>query len=166
MIGLPVSYLLKMPRIKLTELTSYEFCHHLTVRATDINYAGHLGNEALLGMVHEARSQFTAQLGFDTMVVKPNQVGLIIADLVVNFKSEAFYQDSLEVNCQFDEVRERSVRLFYCIRRTGQVIALVETGLVAFDYQIHKVVQLPEDFLTALEKYRMGQSCEGLEKLL
>jgi acyl-CoA thioester hydrolase len=117
-------------------------------------------------LVHEARSQFTALLSFDTMVVKPNQVGLIIADLVVNFKSEAFNQDSLEVNCQFGEVRERSVRLFYCIRRTGQVIALVETGLVAFDYQIHKVVQLPEDFLTALEKYRMGQSCKGLEKLL
>ena len=154
-----------MPRVILTELTTYEYCHRLTVRATDINYACHLGNEALLGLVHEARSQFIARLGFDTMVVKTNQVGLIIADLAINFKSEAFIHDSLEVNCQFGEVQERSVRLFSCIRRTGQVIALIETGLVAFDYQAHKVVQLPEDFLAALEKYRMGQSFEELEKL-
>lgn len=143
-----------MPRVKLTECSNYEFCHTLTVRATDINYAGHVGNEALLGLIHEARSQFMKRLGFDTVAVQHLKVGLIIADIAINFKAEAYAQDSLKVECQIDELEEKSFRLFHRIRRDDQVIALVETGLVAFDYQARAVVPLPEEFLTALDDYR------------
>lgn len=152
-----------MPRVKLTKLTSYQFCHRLTVRATDINYAGHVGNEALLGFVHEARSQFMARLGFDTVGVKHHQVGLIIADLAVNFMAEVYAQDNLEIDCQIGEIQEKSFRLFHRIRRAEQVIALVETGLVAFDYPARIVVQLPADFLSALKNYRANLSSVKME---
>jgi acyl-CoA thioesterase FadM len=52
----------------------------------------------------------------------------------------------------------KSFRLFHRIRRAEQVIALVETGLVAFDYQTHQVVKLPGEFLAALENYRVERS--------
>jgi len=154
-----------MPRVKLTELTSYEFCHCLTVRATDINYAGHVGNEALLELVHEARSQFMAELGFDTIAVTHHKVGLIIADLAANFKAEAYAHELLEIDCQIGEIQGRSFRLFHRIRSTKQVIALVETGLVSFDYRARKVILLPEDFLAALENHRSGQSLSKMEKI-
>jgi len=147
-----------MPRVKLRELNLYEFCHRLTVRATDINFAGHVGNEAMLGLVHEARSQFMARLGFEMISVEHNHAGLIIGDLVVNFLAEAYAHDLLEIDCQIGEIQEKSFRLFHRIRRAEQVIALVETGLVAFDYQSRRVVQLPENFLAALENYRTGRS--------
>lgn len=56
-----------MPRVNLSERANYEFCYSLTVRATDINYAGHVGNEALLGLIHEARAQFMIRLGFNAI---------------------------------------------------------------------------------------------------
>jgi YbgC/YbaW family acyl-CoA thioester hydrolase len=143
-----------MPRVNLTELSSYEFQHFETVRATDINYAGHLGNEALLGLVHEARLQFLKRLGFDTIVGKENQVGLVIADMGVNFKAEAFVGDPLTIDCRIDEQSQKSFRLYYRVRRDDEVIALVETGLVAFDYRVGRATALPEAFLIDLKNYR------------
>jgi len=143
-----------MPRVKLDELPSYEFQHHLTVRATDINYAGHLGNEALLGLVHEARAQFLKQLKFNTIIQDDQHIGVIIADLVVNFRAEAFAQDQLTIDCQIGDLGERSFRLFHRIRRAEQVIALVDSGTVAYDYLAGEVILLPQEFLLELQNYR------------
>ena len=143
-----------MPRVKLDELPSYEFQHHLTVRVTDINYAGHLGNETLLGLVHEARAQFLKQLKFNTIIQDDQHIGVIIADLVVNFRAEAFAQDQLTIDCQIGDIGERSFRLFHRIRRAEQVIALVESGTVAYDYLAGEVILLPQEFLIELQNYR------------
>jgi acyl-CoA thioesterase FadM len=143
-----------MPRVKLDELPSYEFQHHLTVRTTDINYAGHLGNEALLGIVHEARAKFLLRLKFDTITTKDQHTGIVIADLVVNFRAEAFAHDPLTIDCQIGDLGERSFRLYHRIRREEQVIALVESGAVSYDYMAGKTIPLPQDFIKELDNYR------------
>ena len=143
-----------MPRVKLKALKSYEFSTPLRVRSTDINYGGHLGNEALLELVHEARAQFLSHLNFDTYAAKEKSVGMIMADVAVNYTAEAFAGDTLDIECQIDEVTRKSFRLFHRLRRDDQVIALVETGMLAFDYKARVVVLLPEDFISALEKFR------------
>lgn len=141
-----------MPRVILTECEHYEFAHSLTVRATDINYAGHLGNEALLGLIHEARSHLMSQLNFQSVLNESKRIGLIIADLVVNFRSEAFVHQELVVDSRIGEIGNKSFRLFHRVRRGEQIIALVETGLVAFDYQAGKVVPLPPAFVDGLSR--------------
>lgn len=145
-----------MPRHVLTEQPTYEYCHSLTVRTTDINYAGHLGNEALLGFVHEARACFLRELSFETIMGNSQKIGLIIADLVVNYKAEAYAYDHLEVDCQIDEMTQKSFRLLHRIRRGAQVIALVETGVIAYDYATRQTVSLPPAFLTGLHAHRAG----------
>ena len=140
-----------MPRVTLKACERYEFSHRLTVRTTDLNYAGHLGNEALLGLVHEARSRLMADLGFDTTRIKQTGLGLVIADLVVNFKAEAFAHDRLDIESHIGEIGEKSFRLFHRLCRNGEVIAFVETGILAFDYQARTVTQLPDVFLQELE---------------
>jgi acyl-CoA thioester hydrolase len=143
-----------MPRVKIKPLESYEYSLSIRVRATDINYGGHLGNEALLGLIHEVRAQFLGNLGFDTFSAKDKSIGMIMADVAVNYIAEAFAGDTLEIDCQIGEIRRKSFRLFHRMRRDDQVIALVETGLLAFDYQTRVVVPLPEDFLASLEIFR------------
>jgi len=143
-----------MPRVKLDELPSYEFQHYLIVRATDINYAGHLGNEALLGLVHEARAQFLQQLKFNTIIQDDQHIGVIIADLAVNFRTEAFAHDHLTIDCQIGDLGERSFRLYHRIRREEQVIELVESGAVAYDYLAGEAILLPQEFLIELQNYR------------
>lgn len=146
-----------MPRIRLEACQDYAFCHRLKVRATDLNYAGHLGNESLLGLVHEARSRLMAELDFDTIHISKSGAGLAIADLAVNFKAEAFAHECLEIDSHIGEIGEKSFRLFHRLRRGEQVIALVETGIVAYDYQARSVTQLPEAFLQGLKKKQPGE---------
>jgi acyl-CoA thioester hydrolase len=146
-----------MPRVDLNELPSYEFQHPLTVRSTDINYAGHLGNESLLGLVHEARAQFLKRLSFNTIINKKNKIGLIIADIVVNFKAEAFAGDKLVIDCQIKELGEKSFRLFHRVRDDQLLIALIESGMVAFDYEQGKAVPIPKSFIRGLEVFRSAR---------
>lgn len=47
-----------MPRVKVALPVSFPFTTQLPVRITDINYGAHLGNDALLGLLHEARIHF------------------------------------------------------------------------------------------------------------
>lgn len=146
-----------MPRVTLVEQERYEHRHVITIRATDINYARHLGNEALLGLAHEARANFLRALGFDTIVGNQQPVGLIIADLAVNFKAEAFARDQVTIESQIGEIGAKSFRLFHRLRRGEQVIALVETGMVAFSYVERQPVALPAAFLTGLQEYRKSR---------
>ena len=131
-----------MPRVTLIEQQSYEFNFPLTVRRMDINSAGHLGCEALLELVTEARAHFLKQLNFNAQPRGGRRIGLIVAD---------FADDQLTVVCHIDELREKSFRIFHRIRRGNQVIALVETGIVAYDYRFGHVVQLPDKFLAGLQ---------------
>ena len=156
-----------MSRVKLDEQSAYEYSHSLRVRATDLNYAGHLGNEALLALVHEARAHYLLILNFNTLVGHGQTVGLALVDLIVNFKAEAFAHESLNVDCHIDEITQKSFRLFHRVHRSKQVIALVETGLVAFDYATRQAVPLPPVFLLELKKYQAGSQkpSEGGENL-
>ncbi len=126
----------------------------LTVRATDVNYADRLGNEAILALVHEARACFLKQLNSYTLICGNQKISLIISDLVVIFFTEAFAHDQLTIDCQIDEIQEKSFRLFHRIRCEGKVIALIETGVVAFDFQSGHTVGLPNDFITGLQIFR------------
>lgn len=154
-----------MPRVILVEQTAYEHTYTMMVRVTDINHAGHLGNEALLGLVHEARTHFLKVLNFDTIVGSQQPLGLIIADIAVNFKAEGFAHEEVSVESQIDELAQKSFRLFHRIRRKEQVIALVETGMVAYSYSGRRVTDLPVEFLSALKGYRvkLNNKKEGTE---
>lgn len=154
-----------MPRVSLVERTAYEHTCRMMIRVTDINHAGHLGNEALLGLVHEARTHFLKALNFDTIVNGQQRVGLIIADMAVNFKSEAFAHEVVSVDSQIDELSQKSFRLFHRIQRGEQAIALIETGMVAYSYSARQVTDLPVEFISALQEYRGQQhKKEGTEQ--
>jgi len=49
-----------MARSRIDLPDSFPFGIDIPVRITDINYGGHLGNDAVLGLVHEARIAFLA----------------------------------------------------------------------------------------------------------
>jgi acyl-CoA thioesterase FadM len=133
-----------MPRIQLEEQPAYAFRHDLTVRATDINYGGHLGTEAAVGLLHEARARPFREIGLLSVQISQGATGLAIADLAVNLKREASVFDELCVESHLGEMTQKSIRLFQRIARDGELLVLAETGLVAFDYESRRPVPLPE----------------------
>ena len=56
-----------MARIRIEMPEQFPFSTQLPVRITDINYGGHGGNDAILGMIHERRMQYLRSLGYSEM---------------------------------------------------------------------------------------------------
>jgi acyl-CoA thioesterase FadM len=43
---------------------TYTFSTELTIRITDLNYGGHVGNDSFLSLIQEARQQYLKKLGY------------------------------------------------------------------------------------------------------
>ena len=140
-----------MPRVQLAPRDDYRFRTVLTVRTTDLNYGGHLGNDRLLSLVHEARVDVLASCGFTELDC--GGVSLIMADAAIAYRGEAFAGDALHVETAAGEFGRLGFRLFHRVTRPADrtEIALAETGMVCFDYALRKPVGLPDIVRAALE---------------
>lgn len=143
-----------MPRTSLSEQPSYEFKYVLTLQPRDINYGGHLGNDSLVSLLGTARAQMFRTLGKSEMDVGDGKSGIIMADLVVNFKAEAFMFDELSVELHIGELSRTSFRIFYRVKRGQSLIALAETGVAAYNYESRKIAAIPGVFLESLKAFR------------
>ena len=119
---------------------------NIPVRITDINYGNHVGNNALVEIIHEARVQFLAHHHFTEL--DAGGTALIMNELLVEFKNESFYKDVLEVTIFTGEISKKSFELFYLISVLRDdktiIIAHAKTGMVCYNYQERKVDTLPE----------------------
>ncbi len=132
-----------MPRLQLTPFSAYPFRTRLSVRITDLNYGGHLGNDRVLALLHEARVACLATHGYSEMDCAG--AGLIMTDAAVQFRGEAFAGDQLEIEVAMGEAARTGFRFFYRITRCGDrtLIAVAETGMASFDYARRRVCALP-----------------------
>ena len=119
----------------------------IPVRISDINYGKHMGNDALLSIIHESRMQLLSQWGYDEL----NAAGtsLIMADVMIAYKGEAFYGDVLTIDIYAEEITTHSFDLLYLIRtRRGEKvvdIAHAKTGMLCFDYDKRKIDEVTEE---------------------
>lgn len=125
----------------------------IPVRITDINYGSHVGNNAIVEIIHEARVQFLDQYGFTELNVA--NTSLIMSELCVEYKNESFYNDVLEIKIFAGETSRVSFELFYEIstKRTNStfIIALAKTGMVCYNYTRKKIEALPAELKSILE---------------
>lgn len=143
-----------MPRIKLQLPEKFTFTTTLPVRITDVNYGGHLGNDALLSLIHEARMQFLNHHGYTEMQV--GTASLIMGDVAIEFKAEAFYGDVLTVAVTAGDFTRVGFDLYYRFTKEAAdktiIVANAKTGMVCYNYEIKKVVAVPDDVKTKLSR--------------
>ena len=88
-------------RVKLELPKKFHFETTLSIRVSDLNYGAHLGNDSVLSLAHESRVRFFLKLG----VTERNffNVGLIMADSVVMYKSQGFLNDNILIRISVTE---------------------------------------------------------------
>ncbi len=67
-----------MARVKIDVPDEFSYTTHIPVRITDLNYGGHVGNDTILSLIHEARIQFLGHYGYGELNMEG--VGLIMSD--------------------------------------------------------------------------------------
>ncbi|MBT7310593.1 thioesterase family protein [bacterium] len=140
-----------MSRVQLKPLDYYKFSLLITVRTTDLNYGGHLGNDKLLSLIHEARVAYLESLGYKEREFAG--VSLIMGDSAIVYQGEGFAGDKLKIEVDCSEVTRCGFRLNYRVTKSdNSPIALVENGMICFDYENKKVIPLPDEAKTKLGK--------------
>jgi len=132
-----------MARIKIDLPASMGFETIIPVRITDLNYGNHVGNDAVLSIIHEARVAFLKALNYSEMDL--GGVALIMADTAIVYKKEIFYPSSIRVSVGAGEFSRMGFDLFYKLEVDQQVAVIAKTGMVCFNYQSRKPSPLPEE---------------------
>jgi acyl-CoA thioester hydrolase len=142
-----------MARILLDLPGKFIFTTELPVRVCDINYGGHVGNDAILGLMQDARVLFYRQLGFKDELSFDGAVGQIIADAAIQYKAESFLGDILVIAIGISDFTRFGFDMIYQIteKQTGKEIARGKTGIVCFDYDRRKVASIPGILMEKLQ---------------
>jgi acyl-CoA thioester hydrolase len=137
-----------MARVELTLPDKFIFETTLSVRASDLNYGGHVGNDRILTLMQEARVLFYQSFGFKNEMSFEGSVGQVIADSVVIYKSESFLGDILKIEITTADWNKYGFNLYYRItNQHAKEVALGKTGVVCFDFEKRKVAPVPQKLL-------------------
>jgi acyl-CoA thioesterase FadM len=136
-----------MARIKIDIPDNFSFSTSIPIRITDINYGNHLGNDAVLSIIHEARMQFLKHYGLSELNF--DGAGLIMSDAAIEFKNEGFYGEMIVAYVTAGEFTKVGFDLFYKLtKKIGEkevIITLAKTGMICYNYDTKKVVAVPEE---------------------
>ena len=135
-----------MGRIKIEFPETFLFSTKISVRITDVNYGGHVGNDAILSIIHEGRTQFLKQFDFTEMDC--GGVSLIMSDVAIEFKRELFYGETVHMSIATGYVSRVAFDMFYKLEKSSGekivVVALAKSGMVCFNYQLKKVATISQ----------------------
>lgn len=141
-----------MNRIKIDVPETFLFATTLQIRVTDLNYGGHVGNDSFLSLLQEARQQFLLSHGYQELSIAG--VGLIMADVAIEFKKELNYGDEVKISVAatgFDKLGFDLIYKMEVIEDNRLLLAgKAKTGMMCYDYTLKKKTAVPEEVITKL----------------
>lgn len=139
-----------MARVKIDIPDKFSFSTKIEVRIGDINYGGHVGNDAILSVMHDARLRFFGNFGYSELEL--GTVSTIMADSAIVYKGEGFADDVFEIFVAATDFNKYGFDLIYkIINQDGKDIAHAKTGILCFNYEERKLTLLPSEVKKTLE---------------
>lgn len=131
-----------MARTKMELPEQFHFSTKIPIRITDLNYGGHVGNDTVLTLIHEARVQFLKFYDYEELNFEG--VGLIMKDAGIEFKAELFYGDIVTACVSPANFTRVGFDLYYKLMRNETIVAIAKTGMICYNYNLKKVVSMPD----------------------
>ena len=135
-----------MARIDIALPDQFSFSIEIPLRQAHVNYRGHLDNVSLLSLVSDARQRFFESIGHGGL--DSGGIGIVIVDAGVQYRSEAFYGETLLVEMATGDFTRKGCDLPWRMteKDSGREVARGKMGIVFFDYTTRKAVLVPESF--------------------
>ena len=145
-----------MERVKLDFPTDAVIHHHsVSVRVTDMNYGRHLGHDALVSLLHEARSQALMAVGYPEWDLAGYHS--VVADLAVQYQSEARCPDVLVVETAIPDPAGKALSVYHRVLADegARLVATARLNLLVMDRTAGNPVAVPAEVVQALAKARL-----------
>jgi len=149
-----------MTRVKVEVPEQFLFSMERNVGISDVNYARHLDSVTMVQILHEARLQFLASLGFTEGNIYG--LGMVVTDMAVDYRSESFANDRLIIDVGVDNFNRYGLDISLQVTNSAleSVVCQAKIGVVFFDFDKHQITPMPEAFTTLLED-RMDAILDG-----
>lgn len=130
--------------------------HPLTVRVTDMNYGRHLGHDALVSLLHEARIQAFAALDLPEWDMHGHPS--VVADLAIQYQSEARWPDPLVIETAVPDPQGKALTIYQRIYHADsqQIVATARVNQLLIDLATGRPAEVPEQVKQALANARSG----------
>jgi len=137
-----------MARVKVALPAHWGFQTQLRVRVTDLNYGGHVGNDTVLGLMHEGRVRWFNNMGYNNEVNAIEGHGIIMADAAVEYRAEALLGMEIEMLLGATDFNKYGFDVIHLLRNasTGQEVARGKAGILCYDYTAKALRSLPPAF--------------------
>ena len=127
-----------------------DFPFHTTfvVRIGDINYGGHMGNDKLLLIFHDARIRYLQYLGYSEFDIGGG-AGLLMTEAHIAFKGEVFLGDELLVGVKISDPGKVRFNVEFQVEKVPdkKIVATGSTLMAVFNYNQRKACRIPDEFL-------------------
>lgn len=144
-----------MARVELNLPDKFLYKTEIAIRASDLNYGNHLGHDRILTVMQDARVEFYRTMGFKNELNLEGPVGHVIADVVTQYKSEAFLGDKLIISISVTDFHKYGFDMYYVVENAATLkeVARAKIGIVCFDYETRKIARIPEILKTKLMSF-------------
>ncbi len=140
-----------MERVKIVLPPTFTFSTNISIRVTDLNYGGHVGNDSFLSFIHEARQQFLISHKYSELDFCGTS--LIMADAAIEYKHELTYGQELKISVAAGGFDRRGFDIYYLleiyINENWITAGKAKSGMMCFDYKAKKRIPVPSE---AIEK--------------
>ncbi|MFH2060951.1 MAG: thioesterase family protein [Pseudomonadota bacterium] len=128
----------------------------IDIRISDINYGKHVGHDAFISILHEARVRFLHHFGFTETNIDGK--GIVISDIAVIYKSQSFHGDTLTIKMAVTDFNKYGFDVFYQVSHSQNktLVLKAKTGIVFFDYSENTIVQIPDTFQSKWKSFNWG----------
>ena len=133
-------------------MEGYRLVSEVPVRFADTDALGHVNNANYLSYLEAARVDYLrAVLGCE----KVEEFGVILARVLIDYRSPAFHFETMCVGCRVKELGGSSIVMQYRVEdeASGRLVAEAETVLVTFDYGRKKPVRMKDEWRAKMEAY-------------
>lgn len=135
-----------MPRAAFTVV------HEIAPRFRDTDAMGHINNAVYVSYLEVARQVYWARLDRDADY---RRVPFILANVHIDFRSEALVSEVLEIGIRLAWIGVRSFAFVYEIweRGSGRTVVEATTVQVCYDYAIKKTMVMPDELRRRFETF-------------
>ncbi len=144
----------------------FAHAHPIEVRLADTDAMGHVNNAAYLTYLEIGRAEYCEQVTDEPfqLGVHGAEEGMILAEMRVTYRSQAYYGETLTVETRVDRIGRSSFTMSHRLTapdsRYGQarLVAVADSVLVSFDYRAERPIPVP--FAEAMEAFE-GRPLRG-----
>jgi acyl-CoA thioester hydrolase len=124
-------------------MTAYRFFHPVEVRYGDLDPQGHLNNARYLTYFEQARVHYFIQLGLFTPDQSFMDIGVILAEARVTFRSPVHFGDPVRAGVRTEKLGNKSLVIAQNLVHAGDGRELAGGSVVLVAYDYHKAASIP-----------------------